>query len=157
MAHSLLTWETGHHRIRQLQLELAIQRVDQLILRFEVGKQRAFCNPGSTRNGCRRSTQPALRENLDRRCKDRVAFVFALRLRHLLRPLLMSIYSTIDETQANLIPGTKTPRGLPPGSAPSGVPLALAPKRWRQRGYAMPGCGRLGLYTFGVGEREVVA
>src|ERR1700730_4649470 len=99
MAHALLTWETGHRRVRQLQLELAIQRVDQLILRFEVGKQRAFRNPGSTRNGCRRSTQSALRENLDRRCKDRVAFVFALRLRYVPRLLLVSIYSPIDETQ----------------------------------------------------------
>src|ERR1700736_2727245 len=64
MPHALLSWETGHHRIRQLQLELAIQRVDQLILRLEVGKQRAFRNPGRTCNGCGRSTQSPLRENL---------------------------------------------------------------------------------------------
>src|SRR5882672_4877879 len=55
MPHALLSWETGHHRICQLQLELAIQRVDQLILRLEVGKQRAFRNPGRTCNGCGRS------------------------------------------------------------------------------------------------------
>jgi hypothetical protein len=94
--HALFTRETGHHRIRQLQLELAIQRVDQLVLRFEVGKQRAFRNPGRTCNGCGRSTQPPLRENLDRGGQDRIAFIFALRFRRL-APLLLSIYSPIDE------------------------------------------------------------
>src|ERR1700722_20750221 len=98
MADALLTWETGHHRVRQLQLELAIQRVDELMLRFEVGKQRAFRNPGRTRNGCRRRTESALRENL--RCgeKDRVAFVFALRLSQLVF-LLLSIHSSIEKLQ----------------------------------------------------------
>src|SRR5580704_568592 len=95
MAHALLTWETGHRRIRQFQLEFAIQRVDQLILRFEVGKQRAFRNSGRTRNGCRRSTQSALRENLRRGGKDRVAFIFALRFSQPVF-LLLSIYSSIE-------------------------------------------------------------
>src|SRR5580704_2025922 len=99
MAHALLTWETGHRRVRQFQLELAIQRVDQLILRFEVGKQRAFRNPGRTRNGRRRSAQSALRENLRRGGKDRVAFIFALWLGQPVS-LLLSIYSSIEEKQA---------------------------------------------------------
>src|ERR1700693_3535831 len=99
MAHALLTWEAGQRRVRQFQLELAIQRVDQFILRFEVGKQRAFRNPGRTRNGCRRSTQSALRENLSRGGKDRVAFIFALRLSQPVF-LLLSIYSCIEGEQA---------------------------------------------------------
>jgi hypothetical protein len=99
MAYALLAWETGHRRVRQLQLELAIQRVDQLIFRFEVGKERALRNPGRTRNGRRRSTQSALSENLRRGGKDRVAFIFALRLSQPVS-LLLSIYSSIEEKQA---------------------------------------------------------
>src|ERR1700722_9440166 len=96
MAHGLPTWETGHHRIRQLPLELAIQRIDQLILSFEVGKQRAFRNPGRTCNGCGRSTQSPLGENLDRGGKNRIAFIAALRFRQFVF-LLLSIYSAIEE------------------------------------------------------------
>jgi hypothetical protein len=84
MAHALLTWETGHHSIREFQFQLATQRVDQLIFRCELGKKRAFRNPGRACDGRRWSTQSALRENPGRSGNDRVAFtsLFGLAIRH---------------------------------------------------------------------------
>jgi hypothetical protein len=69
--------KAGHHCIRQLQLDLAVERIHQLILRFVVREQSPFSNSCRLRDGRGRRTQPTLRNDPRRRHKYRVAFILA--------------------------------------------------------------------------------
>ena len=70
------------HGLAQLRLEIQIELVEQLVLRVEVGEQRAFGDARQLRDLGRRRAHPLFRDHRNGGCQNRVAFVFALGTGH---------------------------------------------------------------------------
>src|SRR3984893_4193454 len=95
----LLPREIRHHGVRQFQLDLPVQRVDQIILGLEIRDKSSLGNSCPLGYfGSRASRETALRKEARCGVQDCISLVSALRTRHL-NPPWMSRNSTLFDLE----------------------------------------------------------